>query len=98
MLLYITRDEIRMDKSYKINIYESILTKLHSEVRGIQDNILLYKSTVDLISSIPSFDWVGDGRWGDDQDDRARHHHSHKEDPDLFDLLGQPTWSSHPSL
>ncbi|MFX0051927.1 MAG: hypothetical protein ACFFAJ_01120 [Candidatus Hodarchaeota archaeon] len=48
-----------MNQTKKISVYSSTLNALRSGIAKIIDELLIYKFTVDLLSKIPQFHWIG---------------------------------------
>ncbi|MFX0182438.1 MAG: hypothetical protein ACFE95_05070 [Candidatus Hodarchaeota archaeon] len=48
-----------MNQTEKITIYNSTLNSLRSGIARINDELLIYKFTVDLLSKTPYFHWIG---------------------------------------
>ncbi|MFX0171323.1 MAG: hypothetical protein ACFE9L_05335 [Candidatus Hodarchaeota archaeon] len=48
-----------MIQTKKISVYTSTLNALRSGIAKINDELLIYKFTVDLLSKIPQFHWIG---------------------------------------
>ncbi|MFX0206805.1 MAG: GAF domain-containing protein [Candidatus Hodarchaeota archaeon] len=48
-----------MDQTKKFSVYNSTLNALRSGIAKINDELLIYKFTVDLLSKIPQFHWIG---------------------------------------